>query len=174
MAVFDFLRQKFKQSHDYKYEMLLRDLREMAEELNAILGSSKARTAWTPILHIAGGTTGITYTTQRGSYVRVGQIVHAEFEIQLLNKGALVGNAEIRNLPISNAADRQLSMTVGYYAAMNLTAGNVLALLGYANGAGGNGVAIRQHGATGTTNVTDAMLTNTSRIIASGTWLAPD
>lgn len=39
----DILRIKFRQSQDYKYEMLIRDLIEQAEELNKIIANQQAQ-----------------------------------------------------------------------------------------------------------------------------------
>ncbi len=37
------LRDRFKQSQDYKYEMLIRDLIEQAKELNVIIADQQAQ-----------------------------------------------------------------------------------------------------------------------------------
>ena len=46
---------------------------------------------WTPTLNFAGGTTGITYSTQTGIYVKVGQLVAVQCNITLSNKGSSTG-----------------------------------------------------------------------------------
>lgn len=52
-------------------------------------------TSWTPVLQFGGGTTGITYGTQLGSYTRIGNLVFINLQIVLTNKGSSVGDATI-------------------------------------------------------------------------------
>lgn len=62
-------------------------------------------TAWTPILVFGGGTTGITYATQEGSYIIVGDVIFIKFHIVLTSKGTDVGNADITNIPFTTSTD---------------------------------------------------------------------
>jgi hypothetical protein len=66
-----------------------------------ILSTYVASTSWTPVLKFGGGTTGITYTTQLGSYCRVGDIVAFSMRIVLSSKGSSTGNATITGLSFS-------------------------------------------------------------------------
>src|SRR5580765_1403126 len=43
---------------------------------------------WTPVLQFDGDSTGITYTTQRGSFTRVGDLVFYNLFLFLSSKGA--------------------------------------------------------------------------------------
>lgn len=56
---------------------------------------------WTPYLTFGGATTGITYSTQKGYYKKVGNIVHVEFQIALSSKGTATGNALLNGLPFT-------------------------------------------------------------------------
>jgi hypothetical protein len=60
-------------------------------------------TSWTPVLRFGGASTGITYTTQTGRYVRLGSLVFAFFEIRLSNRGSATGRASISGLPSTPA-----------------------------------------------------------------------
>jgi hypothetical protein len=53
---------------------------------------------WTPELRFGGATTGITYTTQIGYYVKVGRLVLASLQITLSSKGSATGAASIAGL----------------------------------------------------------------------------
>jgi len=55
---------------------------------------------WTPTLTFAGGS-GLAYTTQSGSYVKVGTVVTAQFRIQLFSLGSSTGGATFGGLPFN-------------------------------------------------------------------------
>jgi hypothetical protein len=58
--------------------------------------------SWTPNLSWStGGTTGIVYTTQVGTYVKVGKLVHAAFFLRTSNNGTGSGAATITGLPFT-------------------------------------------------------------------------
>ena len=57
---------------------------------------------WTPVLGGSGGTSGQTYTTQVGTYVKIGQLVVAQFAITLSAKGTITGNCEIQGFPFTS------------------------------------------------------------------------
>lgn len=54
---------------------------------------------WTPRLTFASDDTGMTYDTQLGSYVRIGNFVMLQCTIDLQLKGTATGIAEIQDLP---------------------------------------------------------------------------
>ncbi len=56
---------------------------------------------WVPDLQVAGSSTGITYTTQSGSYAVIGNICFFSMIITLSNNGAGVGSVTISNLPVA-------------------------------------------------------------------------
>ena len=55
--------------------------------------------AWTPVLTFGGGSTGLTYSSQVGRYVRIGKFVALTGFMQLSSKGSSTGNASISGLP---------------------------------------------------------------------------
>lgn len=54
---------------------------------------------WTPVLKFGGSTTGITYTTQSGSYTKMGNMVFARASIVLSSNGSASGGALVTGLP---------------------------------------------------------------------------
>jgi parallel beta-helix repeat protein len=59
--------------------------------------------SWTPALTFGGGSTGLTTSTVRGTWVRVGNMVTVTCYIVLTNKGSSTGVAEINGLPFNSA-----------------------------------------------------------------------
>lgn len=66
-----------------------------------------ARNTWTPQFSFAGGTTGITYSTQTGYYSRIGDIIYFSAVIVLTSKGSSSGNLWLQNLPATPAITGQ-------------------------------------------------------------------
>jgi hypothetical protein len=60
---------------------------------------------WVPDLQINGSSTGITYTTQDGRYVKLGNMVFIWGTVFLSNKGASVGAISISNMPFAVTSD---------------------------------------------------------------------
>lgn len=60
---------------------------------------------WTPVLAFNGVSTGITYTTQSGQYIRVGNIMTVAFDLLLSSKGSFSAGdaATITGLPAAPA-----------------------------------------------------------------------
>lgn len=70
-----------------------------------VLKNYVTQTNWTPVLTFGGASTGITYTTQQGVYLRIGDLVFVEMEILLSNKGSATGDAIITGLPLVVSAN---------------------------------------------------------------------
>jgi len=60
-------------------------------------------TSWTPVLNFGGATTGITYTTQSASYVRIGSMAFVQINIVLSSKGSATGVNTITGFPLTTA-----------------------------------------------------------------------
>jgi len=76
--------------------------------------------SWTPNLSWdSGGTTGVAYHTQVGTYVKVGKLVHAAFFLRTTNNGTGSGAATITGLPftVKNTAAAYGSSLVTNYRA---------------------------------------------------------
>lgn len=77
---------------------------------------------FTPVLEFGGGTTGITYSTQTGSLIQIGELIHFSLKIVLTSKGSSTGEATISGLPNTNGsfdhvcrlAAHNCKYTVGY------------------------------------------------------------
>jgi hypothetical protein len=59
---------------------------------------------WTPVLKFGGGSTGITYTNQIGTYIRIGVLIYFYANITLSSKGSSTGVATLSGLPYSNSS----------------------------------------------------------------------
>lgn len=55
--------------------------------------------SWTPVLGGSGGTSGQSYTTQVGRYVKVGKLVFVQGYALLSTKGTITTNAQVQGLP---------------------------------------------------------------------------
>ena len=60
-------------------------------------------TSWTPVLNFGGATTGITYSSQIGTYSRIGNMVTIFCEIVLTSKGSATGSATITGFPLTSS-----------------------------------------------------------------------
>lgn len=56
---------------------------------------------WDPVVAFNGGSVGITYSGQRGTYVKIGSFVYCWFDVVLSSKGTSTGGMQIRNLPFT-------------------------------------------------------------------------
>ena len=124
--------------------------------------------SWTPVVQFGGASTGITYTTQAGSYTTVGNIVVAEFIVTLSSKGSSTGNASITGLPYAPAAIA--SSNAGAVALGNLSGFTGLTGAVFAS-ALTTGLFFRQGSSTGNANLADTAFTNTTSIAGVAVYL---
>lgn len=110
---------------------------------------------WTPVLTFGGASTGITYTTQTGAYVKVGRLVFARCRIVLSNKGSATGTAAVTGVPFSVNDDSGGS--VAYATAMAALTSDVSIYVDTANK-----IFFLDYGATGRAFMDDTNFTNTS------------
>lgn len=54
---------------------------------------------WTPVIGGDGGTSGQSYSTQNGKYVKVGKLVTVSCDVRLSTKGTITGNVILSGLP---------------------------------------------------------------------------
>lgn len=59
---------------------------------------------WTPVLGGTGGTSGQSYASQHGEYVKIGKLVVANGTITFTDKGTLTGDLQIQGLPFTSGA----------------------------------------------------------------------
>ena len=60
---------------------------------------------WTPNLKLGGSNTGITFSTQAGTYTKTGNVVNYWFSFALTSKGSQTGSITIDDLPFTNQAE---------------------------------------------------------------------
>lgn len=79
--------------------------------------------SWTPVLDGLGGVTGQSYSSQVGTYIRVGQLVLVGARIILTNKGTITGAIIISGLPFAaqNTSGATQGAPVPYFADMATT-----------------------------------------------------
>ena len=78
---------------------------------------------WTPVLGGSGGTSGQSYGTQTGSYIKIGRQVTCIFHAVLSDKGTITGNLQVQGLPFTNVS---LQPTLFLYTyKWTLTAGHI-------------------------------------------------
>lgn len=85
------------------------------------LGDYDATGTWTPGISFGGGTTGITYGTQNGVYMRIGSLVVATFQLVLTNKGSSTGSALITGLPITSLNEIPQAYSALLYQSFTIT-----------------------------------------------------
>ncbi len=129
-------------------------------------------TGWNPTLAFGGATTGITYTLQTSSYVKIGRCVFLTIQVALSSKGSATGAATITGLPftvINSVVNNTVITGIGGLITlganyttlfMNPNANTTMAAIG----AGGTGVAVKQ--------LTNADFVNTSSFYFSGFYNA--
>jgi hypothetical protein len=63
---------------------------------------------WTSGIEFGGGTTGITYTAQNGTYTKIGRQVSLDYRVILTSKGSSTGNAKLTGLPFTPLSDNSV------------------------------------------------------------------
>jgi hypothetical protein len=91
---------------------------------------------WTPVIGGATSTSGQSYTTQIGTYTRIGRLVVAHYEVTLSNKGTITGDVQLQGFPFAPSGEAvwmqaywdQLSTTVLTFTCRLFGGGTVAAL----------------------------------------------
>ena len=118
---------------------------------------------WTPALAFGGATTGITYTTQSGTYVRIGNLVYVNFSIDLTSKGSATGNATITGLPFDAGTDAD-GVSIRFFANLASIAGNPFGYIG------GTSITLAMSSSTSRVILADANFANNSRLDMWGVY----
>ena len=84
---------------------------------------------WTPGVNFGGGTTGITYQQQVGSYTKIGNRVMAQALVTLLTKGSSSGTFQLTGLPFttSSNADYRTPGAI-YFSQLTFSSGHIQVL----------------------------------------------
>lgn len=98
---------------------------------NVVTTDTYVRGTFTPSLFFGAlVTTGITYASQVGDYVQVGNCIFFNLRIVLTSKGSATGQAGIDGLPVltgTNAAFNNIS--IPYFSSISLTVGSISCFL---------------------------------------------
>lgn len=122
--------------------------------------------SFTPGIAFGGGTTGLTYSTQTGTYSRIGTLVWIVTNIVLTNKGSSTGAATITGLPIAATS----------FSALTCYWGNVSLSTNYTNvipivlDATTTAQLQEQGDNVGYINMTHASFANTTQIVVTGLY----
>ena len=84
-----------------------------------------AEGTWTPVIGATGNTPTITYTTQTGTYVKIGKLVFVQGYLEITANSGGTGNARITGLPFTSAsaATPYGAMAIAQHGVVNLSAG---------------------------------------------------
>ena len=124
---------------------------------------------WTPVLKFGGATTGITYSTQNGSYIKVGKNVFITLYILLSSKGSATGIASITGLPFSNAFSPAVVGSCGFDVNYTLTANSGLYSLTDSSSAQ---LLLRSHGASNYSDLSNTNFNNNTGFYVATTYVA--
>ena len=82
------------------------------------LDDYKAEGTWTPAIRFNSAVTGITYSVQIGTYMKIGRYVHAPFSIQLSSKGSATGVCTLAGFPAACSNANDFAGVIGYWSSM--------------------------------------------------------
>ena len=122
---------------------------------------------WTPVLTFGGGSAGITYAAQTGTYIKVGQIVFVAFKIILTNKGTDSGIAIITGLPFPQYTNSQENASTLIFEAGG---SGVNLPNGYAMSWNDSNVYLRYQGSAGYIAFENTHFTNSTQIFTMMTY----
>lgn len=119
-----------------------------------------------PVLAFGGASVGITYATQVGSYVRIGNLVWIRVQIVLTSKGSSTGAATVSGLPFAPAATGWAILSPN--SNVTVPAGN----LPYLNWLAASTTANLTYGAysAGSTPLLDSAFSNTSSVVVVASY----
>jgi len=70
--------------------------------------SNYLQSTFTPAMAFGGGTTGIAYSTQSGTYTRIGRMIFITLIMTLTSKGSSTGTATITGMPVAAGINSQI------------------------------------------------------------------
>ena len=86
-----------------------------------------AEGTWTPVAVFAAGSGTITYTTQNGSYTKIGNAVFIRFELKTSSIASRTGNMTITGLPFTSGATFLGGIVIHFADGLAITANQVVA-----------------------------------------------
>lgn len=123
---------------------------------------------WTPVVTFGGASTGIAGTFA-GRYTKIGREVHYHCTLRFTSKGSATGSMVVSGLPVAAGTISTMGARIGQVA--NLATGfNISAWVQEAS----QDIYLQKTGLTSNAAITDADVTNTTRIDISGSYMAAD
>ena len=119
---------------------------------------------WTPAFSFSSSNSGVTFSTQVGTYIKVGRFVWCYFDVIMSAKGSGSGDASLTGLPftVTNNANARGSCAVSFFSGM--TAVNMIVMRCETNSTTAT-ISTTPAAGAGTTDLTAASnFNNTSRI----------
>jgi hypothetical protein len=122
---------------------------------------------WTPRIGGTGGESGQAYSTQDGSYVRIGNIVHLQGQITLSTLGTITTQARIEDLPFTSNGTYDALLKI-YHGGMSTGFSNLVGRIDQ----GGTSASLVgfDSSAANPTNITQSHLSATTSLRFSGTY----
>lgn len=134
-----------------------------------VIGEKRyAEGTFTPVIAFGGASVGITYTTQKAWYKRIGNQVFIEIRILLSAKGSSTGVATITGLPYPAATTADLFQLLNINWLANATYTGVP--VAYIDPAGPSTILLYGNNNGTVTQLTDAAFSATTNIILSGAY----
>lgn len=119
---------------------------------------------FTPLLQFAAAAVGMTYTTQVGTYTRIGNVVTFTINIVLSAKGSSTGTAAVAGLPFASAGITTCVLNASLLTFTGQVAGRI--------GTGGSQVNLDSFATTGArAQLTDTAFVDTTTLQISGSYL---
>lgn len=109
-----------------------------------------------------------TYSTNTGRYTKVGRLLHVAIVSVFTSLGGMVGAIRVAGLPAPLPAGSNGAISVGYGAALAITAGQSISVL--VNLASSSLALYLWDSATGVTSLLDTEMTNTTNFQLGGTY----
>ncbi len=138
------------------------------QTISASGGGAGSVQSFSPILSFGGGTTGITYITQTGTYQQLtSNLVYISGLIELSSKGSSTGSAKV-SLPLTASATLASSLLTVY--CINLNAGFVSTFIGCQTLTNTTTATLAKDNGIASSAMADTDFTNTSAIYYNGCY----
>lgn len=124
---------------------------------------------FTPAINFGGGTTGITYSLQRGHYSQLGNRVFFSFVIVLTSKGSDTGNLQVTGFPVATGTQGNDNACSTLLVGVTFPANSIDTFLIMDNSAT-TGLVYDTDSTGNLNNITDANCTNTTQIYCTGQY----
>src|SRR6478735_4902769 len=121
---------------------------------------------FTPTISFGGGSTGITYGVQSGTYTKIGNNINFRLSITLTNKGSSTGNVLISGMPYANSSAFAVAISVRLGGAL----GSISVCQGYVNSTPAQTITLEKLVAGTASSLIDTDIGNTAQLLISGSY----